>query len=311
MTWLLWRQHRSQALVTGIAIALFAVAVWLTGVHMGNILYAARNCDATHTCGFNGNLFSGYGAIIDLVHLSIVVPLLLGAFFGASLIARETEHATNVLVWTQSVTRRRWLFSKVATAIGATIVLSAAISALVTWWSGTPNSFYGNRFEGAQFDSQNIAPIAFAVFAVALGLAAGSILRRPLPALATTVFAYAGVRLLVSVYLRPHYEKAVSRVYALTANANPPSGSWTLSQHLVTGAGKSADGPIAIPDTCRVAADRTTSDTCLGKLGYHFVIRLHPASQYWRFQWMEAGLFLVLAAALVAVALVHTLRHDA
>ena len=88
MTWLLWRQHRSQALVTGVAVALFALAVLLTGVHMANVLDAARNCGAaTNPCGFGGNLFSGYGAIIDTVHLTIVVPLLLGAFFGASLIA--------------------------------------------------------------------------------------------------------------------------------------------------------------------------------------------------------------------------------
>ena len=37
MTWLLWRQHRAQALVAGLALALFAVAVVITGVHMARI----------------------------------------------------------------------------------------------------------------------------------------------------------------------------------------------------------------------------------------------------------------------------------
>jgi hypothetical protein len=311
MTWLIWRQHRTQAFITGIAIALFAVAVLLTGVHMANVLDAARSCEANGTCGFSGNVFAGYGAIIDTVHVTILLPVILGAFFGASLIARETEHATNVLVWTQTVTRRRWLYTKVAAALAATVVVSAVVSVLVTWWSNTPNAFDGNRFEGAQFDTQNVAPIAFAVFAVALGLAAGSILRRTLPALATTVGVYAAVRLVVSVYIRPHYMKAVTRTYALAANATSPSGSWTVTEHLVNRAGKSADGPIPIPASCHAAVDRTSSDACLGKLGYHLVVRLHPPNQYWQFQWMEAGLFLVLAAALVAFAMVHTLRHDA
>jgi hypothetical protein len=312
MTWLLWRQHRSQALVTGVAVALFALAVLLTGVHMANVLDAARNCGAaTNPCGFGGNLFSGYGAIIDTVHLTIVVPLLLGAFFGASLIARETEHATNVLVWTQTVTRRRWLFTKVATALGATVVISGVVSALVTWWSGTPNSFLGNRFEGAEFSTQNIVPVAFALFAVALGLAAGSLLRRTLPALATTVGVYGVVQVLVSVYVRPHFAGVVTKTYALAANANPPSGSWTVSQNLVDASGHSSNGPIAVPNACRAVVDRQGPEACLGKLGYHTVIRFHPASQYWRFQWAETGLYLVLAAALVAFAMVHTLRHDA
>ena len=39
--------------------------------------------------------------------------------------------------------------------------VSAIIATLVTWWSGTPNALYGNRFEGAQFDTQNIVPVAW------------------------------------------------------------------------------------------------------------------------------------------------------
>ena len=48
------------------------------------------------------NIFSGYGAIVDLVHLSLSLPLVLGVFLGAMLVARETEQSTNVLVWTQT-----------------------------------------------------------------------------------------------------------------------------------------------------------------------------------------------------------------
>jgi hypothetical protein len=311
MNWLLWRQHRSQALVTGVAIALFGAAVLPTGVHMAHIYDAARACSANGTCGFSGNLFSGYGAIVDLVHLSIVVPVLLGVFVGATLIARETEHATNVLVWTQTVTRRHWLFAKVGTALAATVIVSAAVSALVTWWSGTPNALYGNRFEGAQFDTQNVVPIALAVFAVALGLAAGSVLRRTLPALATTVGIYGVVGVLVSVYLRPHYMRAVTRSFVFAGGVDLPSGSWVLSQHLVDASGHTADGPISIPDSCRATVNRAGADRCLSRLGYRNVVRFQPASHYWQFQWTEAGLYVVLAAALLAIAIVHTLRHDA
>lgn len=313
MTWLLWRQHRTQTVVTGALFALFALAVLLTGVHMAHVYDDAfRTCTANGTCALVGNLFQGDGAIVDLVHLSIALPVVLGAVVGATIIARETEHATNVLVWTQSITRRRWLFTKVSTALDATLVTSAAVAALVTWWSGTPNSLYGNRFEGAQFDTQNVVPIAFALFAVALGLAAGALFRRTLPAIASTVGVYAGVRVLIAVYLRPHYTKALTKVFSLGAATGLPSGSWTLSEHIVDRSGRSLSGSITMPASCHSATkSRAGSIECLSRLGYRQVVSYHPAGQYWHFQWIEAGLFLVLAAALVGFALVRTLRHDA
>jgi hypothetical protein len=312
MTWLMWRQHRSQVLVTGVTLALFALAVLLTGVHMAHIYDdAVRNCPGNGACEIVGHLFSGYGAIVDVVHLSIALPVLLGVFVGSTLIARETEQATNVLVWTQTVTRRRWLLTKVIAAVTATVLTSAAVSALVTWWSGTPNSLYGDRFQGTQFDTQNIAPIAFALFAVALGLAAGSLIRRVLPALAGTVGVYAVIRIGVAVYLRPHYMTPVSASLPVDAPGSAAPGSWTLTSDLVDPAGHVVTGRFSIPATCSVTTDRTGLSKCLDRLGYHTITKYHPAQHYWQFQWTEAGLFLVLATALTIYAIVHTLHHDA
>jgi hypothetical protein len=309
VTWLLWRQHRGQVVVASIAIALFAVAVLFTGVHMAHVYDDAQAaCTSNGTCDFVHNLFDGYGAIVDVVHLSIALPVVLGAFVGAMLVAREMEHATNVLVWTQSVTRRRWLFSQIATVLIGTLVTSAAVSALVTWWSGTPNALDGNRFEGAQFDTQNVLPIALAIFAVALGIAAGCLLRRTLPALATTVGAYVGVCVLVSVYLRPHYLKPITRSFPVNADAALPSGSWRMKESLVDAAGRSTDGRITVPASCRMVKDPAN---CLSRLGYHQIVKYQPPSHYWPFQWIESGIFLTLAAALIAVAVVYTLRRDA
>jgi hypothetical protein len=312
MSWLLRRQHRSQAMVAMVGIVLFAVAVIPTGVHMAHVYKTSlADCTSNGTCDLVGNLFSGYGAIIDLVHLSIALPVLLGTFVGATLVAREREHATNVLVWTQTVTRRRWLLTKIATVLAGTVIVSAAVSALVTWWSNTPNALDGNRFEGAQFDSQNILPIAFAVFAVALGIAAGCLLRRTLPAIATTVGVYVASRVLVSVYLRPHYLHAATRVFPLTGDSSIPSGSWTLHQSLVDAAGKSVDGRIPVPSSCGPILDKRGASDCLGRLGYHQLVRFQPPSHYWPFQWIESGIFVGLAAVLLTIAVVYTLRRDA
>ena len=51
-----------------------------------------------------------------------LAPALIGAFWGAPLVARELEAGTHRLVWNQSVTRTRWL----ATKLGLTAAVAAA-----------------------------------------------------------------------------------------------------------------------------------------------------------------------------------------
>lgn len=310
MSWLLWRQHRMQVWIGFALVAAFAIAVVLTGIHMADVYDdAMHTCRANGTCSLVGNLFSGYGAIVDTVHLTLIVPVAF-AVLGATLVARETEHGTNVLAWTQTITRRRWVTSKVGAALVVTIVTSAVISALVTWWSGTPNALDGNRFQGAQFDTQNITPIAYAVFALALGLAVGSFLRRALPALALTIGVYLAVRVSVAVFLRPHYASPVTKTVNLGTDP-VPSGSWTLKRSILDPSGHAAGDAIRVPGNCRAAVTRGGADRCLGQLGFKSLVEYHPASSYWRFQMIEAALFVVLAAGLLTVAIRTTLRRDA
>jgi hypothetical protein len=310
MTWLLWRQHRTQALVMAVLLVAFTIAVVATGIHMAHQYEdAVHGCTAGASCNLVGDLFRGDGAIIDLVHLSIVVPALLG-IVGATLIARETEHSTNVLVWTQSVSRRRWIDSKVALALGATLVTGVAVTALVTWWSRTPNALNGNRFEGAQFDTQAVVPIAFALFAVALGLAAGAWFRRTLPAIAATVIGFVAVRLVVALYVRPHLLPTQTRLFSLGKDGGAPSGSWTVSEHIVNGQGHDVGSRIQVPGSCRNVKPSGVGQ-CIGRFGYRNAVTYHPPSQYWQLQWIEAGIFFALAAGLVAFAVIRTRRQDA
>ena len=69
------------------------------------------------------------------VLLMALAPALLGAFLGAPLVARELEAGTYRLAWTQSVSRRRWLASKLTLTVGAAAFALGAASLAVTWWS--------------------------------------------------------------------------------------------------------------------------------------------------------------------------------
>jgi hypothetical protein len=310
MTWLLWRQHRAQGAVAGVGLAAFAILLWITGVNMANDYHSAlAACRVNGTCD-ELNLFSGDGAIIDLVNLSAAVPLLMGLFWGVTAIGRELDNGTHLLVWMQSIRQRDWLRGKIALLLGAAVAWGAAVSAIVTWWSGTLNSLNGDRFDPGKFDVQGLMPVAYALFGVGLGLAAGALLRRVLPALAVTVVAFVAVRLVVATYVRPHYEAAKNLVEPFFKNQTVPSGSWVLSRDLLQN-GKSVTGKLSFPLECTKPATRQASDACLAQHGFSSLVRYQPAARYWTFQWIEFGIFVALAAVLVAVAVIAVRRRDA
>ncbi len=309
MTWLLWRQHRAQAATAAVAFAFFAVLLWVTGVVMANEYHRAiAACTDTGPCE-RPQLFNGDGAIIDLVTLSIAVPLLFGLFWGVTAIGRELDLGTHQLVWMQGVRRRVWLRDKIATVLILAALWGAAVSAIVTWWSGTLNALNGYRFDPGKFDIQGIVPVAYAVFGVALGLAAGAVLRRTLPALAATLGIFVVVRLLFISYVRPHLMAAKTLAHAGLADPPLPNGSWVLSRSLQLH-GQPVSGRIDIPANC-TAGSRQALDACLERLGYQTVAKYQPASRYWSFQLIEAGIFVALAALLVTVAVIAVRRRDA
>ncbi len=96
--------------------------------------------------------------LFDLVTLTLVVPCLLGVFWGGPLVARELETGTSQFAWMQSVTRRHWLAVKAGWILLAAAAWGGAVAALVTWWSGPENALKQQNFDAGQFDIQGIVP---------------------------------------------------------------------------------------------------------------------------------------------------------
>ena len=316
MNWVIWRQHRNQAFVALVAVIGPVAILAATGVHMAATYHSAlRTCAATGGCdSVADGLFNGDGAIIDLVNATTIVPLLIGMFWGAPLLAREFEFGTQRFMWTQSVTRRRWLASKTIALMGAAIMVSGVTAAAVTWWSRTFDLSVHNRFD--KFDIQGFVPVAYAVFAAALGLAAGIVIRRTLPAIVTALVGFSGLRLVVAIYVRPHFMTAVSDRLAVTASGTGLNGSnWVLSNHYNDAAGRpvSNDGILsAMPASCRqfIGTTRAQILSCVGDHGWYRTLTYQPADRFWTFQCIEAAIFVTLALALIVVA-VAAVRNDA
>src|SRR5947209_4679376 len=98
--------------------------------------------------------------------------------------------------------------------------------ALVSWWRRPENAVGAPvRLATFTFDIQGIVPVAYAVFAVALGITAGALLRRVLPAMAATLTIFTGLRFLIAEYARPHYLTPVSRSSPPFSHHAAPHGS--------------------------------------------------------------------------------------
>lgn len=176
MTWLAWRQARAQAAAAACAACAVAVAA-----------LAAGRGDTT--------------ARLWLSVLVIVLPGLLGMFWGAPLVAGELESGTFRLAWTQDVSRVRWLALRLTAGGLAGMLAAGLVSWLVTWWAGPLDRAGLDQF--GSFDSRGIVPVGYAAFAFTLGVLAGVLLRRTVPAMAATLVAFTAARLAFRLLARP------------------------------------------------------------------------------------------------------------
>src|SRR6266851_8927163 len=141
MNHLVWRLHRSQVSFAGVALAALTVLLLITGLVMAHDYHGfLASCAAARSCGNASQLFAGDSAVTSLVNATMAVPLLLGLFWGAPLLAREFEDGTHNLAWTQGVTRIRWLNHTVLWPLLAAAGWGAAMAALVSWWRHPENA---------------------------------------------------------------------------------------------------------------------------------------------------------------------------
>jgi ABC-2 family transporter protein len=293
MTWLAWRQFRSNMTVALVGLVVGVTALVVSADHV-KLVY--RN---------GSNELTGMYVWVRLLGTVLIgVPAVIGAFWGAPLVASEIEAHTHRLAWTQTVTRRRWLASKFALPGFATMIFVGGFSAVFTRWSG-PIDATGNRTGTANFAQRGIVPIGYALFALALGTLLGTLQRRTLPAMASTIAVFFVARLVVQKLVRP-------RLFMSAHVRMPTFGStsyrgWVLESRTVDAAGRTLNGVesqlISACNITRAAPDPNAAlAACARKLGIHDIARVHPDSHFWALQILETGIFVGLAAIALTIA---------
>lgn len=342
MTWLSWRQFRTQALVAFGALALLALIMIPTGAHLRDLY------DANVVPCIKGTSHSDCSTVLSsfshqyhnlqtwFALLLVLTPALIGIFWGAPLVARELESGTYRLAWTQSVTRTRWLALKLAIVGGAAMALAGLLSLAVTWWFSPLDRLGMDQF--SSFDQRDLVAVGYAAFAFAVGVTAGTLIRRTLPAMATTLVVFVAARLTFAQWIRPNLLAArhldtpldPQSMSFFSSNGGPmhlqPNSprmpnAWVYSTRILDHAGHNLPDrvvsrlcptlgvgqPPPPPDAsqARIALPapdgiRAGLQACVTKLSahYHDVVTYQPASRYWTFQWLETAVFLGVALAL-------------
>lgn len=253
-----------------------------------------------------------FNVVLNSYRWVTLVPVLTGMFWGGPLIAREVEQGTHRLAWTQSVSRGRWLASKLGIFLLGAAAVAASLTQVMAWWSAPIERVQDDfgRFNPDVFDFRGIVPIAYTLFAFALGAAAGAAFRRTVPAMAVTLVAYLPVKVTVQS-LRAHYLDPLTVTYPFgTDSPRLGSGDWILSSEVINRSGEIM-GSAGTSDPCQALASRSAGQACGVKNGYQFVDSYQPPSRFWTFQLIESGLFVGLSVLVLAVAVWWILRRTA
>ncbi|MFI9364353.1 hypothetical protein ACIG5E_25360 [Kitasatospora sp. NPDC053057] len=215
--WLTWRQHRVQ-LISFTALTV-VILVWMA-VNAAELQSAMDLCHGPDCAKAVAD--ERLGRIRDAADIAgyqlnsvVFLPAMIGTFMGVPLLAKEYEHRTLLLAWSQDISPQRWLLGKLAVLGTFVVVLSAALSAESLHVARLVHlADRRSLFEGTLFQAGGWMPLTLGVAWGMFGVAVGAGLRRLLPAFAVVLGAF-GARTTLMEQLRPHLLEPLTRVLPL------------------------------------------------------------------------------------------------
>ena len=323
LAWVGWRQHRLA--LGGVLTLLGGVCLWMliSGLQMRSALssFGLNSCTpltasscSTQESVFISDYYSGAQTIVGVLQ---VVPVLTGVLLGAPIVARELESGTFRLSWTQGSGRTRWLIARLLLVAVLLAAGAAAVSALFSWYYH-PLLQLGqdSPLSPLVFDLRGVVFAGWTLLAFTVGVFAGALLRRTIPAIAAATAAWSGLLLADVFYLRGHYQAPLTG----TGLINPASGTghgvpWLLSQWWTAPGGVPASQAEInhLSTQLRQAGGLPTPQAVqqwFAEQGYLKYFTYQPASRFWPFQLIE-GTWLLALGLLLSGATIWLIRHRA
>src|SRR5262245_24029118 len=235
MIWVGWRRQRTETLVAAVILVAIAALVVPTGMRMASLfdhdgLSACVGQTTTFSCDSAvGSFRSQYDGLNSLLAWFTLIPGLVGVLLAAPFVL-ELESGTYRLAWTQSITRRRWIATKLGLAVGTALLAALVLTLLMTWWH-SPLVRLEGRMDGSIYDGEGTVVFGYTLFALGLATAVGVLWRRAVPALVVGFGAYFAARLFVDTWLRQRLVTPVSATWKFAGS--PPAdlqNAWIISE---------------------------------------------------------------------------------
>lgn len=302
MTWVALRQGRSETVLVAVLMAALGILLVLTGAHMRSAFDASGLTACTGasarpaSCSLlTSNFESQFDTINQLGPWLGLAPGLLGVLLATPFVL-ELDQGTYRLAWTQSITPRRWLTTRLAMLVLGAVLCGGLVIALATWSRQPLDALFG-RIDPNSFDLEGIVPIAYTLFAATAVVAIGTISRRTGLAVSAGFGAYLALRLL----LRALRQDLIPAVHATMLIPNGPRGifqAWGISHGFTNAHGQGL--PSRVITSC-FDGRGSLSPGCLAHHGVYQTFVYEPAGRFWSLQAAEAGIFLGLSAAALAL----------
>jgi ABC-type transport system involved in multi-copper enzyme maturation permease subunit len=316
LAWVAFRQHR--AALTGVTILLGVIAVYLAAmgqqIHDAYAKYAACHPAGPAACQQLKQALDSYygsqqGSVMtsglnaqSVPFLLLALPVLIGAFTGAPVLARELETGTFRFAWTQGAGRLRWAVAKLV-LLAVTLTAAAFAFSLLFSWYFQPFIAEGNtsKFPIQVFGNSGAAFATWTLLAFAMAAFAGAVIRRTVPAMAATLAVWIAAYVTTVDNVRQDYQAP------LTATGNTPPGgssSWILGGGWIGPGGQRVTGPLLqfAPASIQNSTDPTVVNNWLNQHQDQFGQwwSYQPGSRFWTFQAIEGGWLLALSLILLA-----------
>jgi hypothetical protein len=322
MIWVGWRQQRLEALIAAALLAVLAAVAIPVGIHMASVythegLAACAGNANAGGCGlpeaqflirFNGlNLLFGWATL---------VPALAALLFAAPFVL-DLDNGTYRLYWTQSITRRRWIVTKLGLGVAGSVVVAGCVIALAMW-SRAPIDHLNGHLSGTTYDAEGIVPIADALFVLGVAVAIGALWRRAVPALLVSFVVYVVGRAFMDSWLRQRLLSPVTTTWLGAKSSGPNLNQALVIDQFVSDRNghrlADAAGPFV---SCAQGSSGLLSHTrhCLraqplGPHGYMTAV-YQPAGRFWALQSVEFGIVAGIGVLLILVAAWWTNRRIA
>jgi hypothetical protein len=328
LVWVTQRQRRGAVIGTSIVLGVFAVYLLVMAIIQNNAYAAVQACHPVGSvkCVSLAQTFTreywggGAGRVIQsggaqtVSSLMFALPVLLGAFVGAPLLAREFETGTFRFAWTQGAGRTRWAVAALVLPAAALTAAAGAFTALFYWYF-RPFLADGQVSEmlPLAFALLGVAFAAWTLFAFALSAFLGTLLRRTLPAVAVTLVVYIALAIGTATAIRPHY---MTPVTVPGWNGSPGAG-WVISSYVKSSAGQilsqgDMNSLVAhLPASVQNSRSPNAFTDWLTQHGYTLWQTVQPDSRFWQFQLIEGGWLLAVSALLIGATVWMVRRRGA